>query len=153
MTLHDWDDRPDECLPHAEVSHGLSLDDLVENLLDTRERIQQLRDHERFLIEEIHDTASDRKTETRFGLIEVSKRRNRKWDHDEAVKHVVARALDERQVDLNTGEVEPSWATVARAIRECAGISYWRINALRDLGLDPDEFAETTSEAKSVQIR
>ena len=153
MTGHDWDERPDECLPHQEIGHGLTLDQLVENLLETRERIQQLRDHERFLIEEIHDTAPQRKTETVFGLVEVSKRRNRKWDHEEATKHVVARALDERHVDPDTGEVEPGWAAVARALRECAGISYWRVGALRDRGLDPDEFAETTSEAKSVQIR
>lgn len=142
-----------ECLPHAEVGHGLSLDDLVENLLQTRERIQQLRDHERFLIDEIHDAAPQRKNETAFGLVEVSKRRNRKWDHEEATKHVVARALDERAVDPDTGEIEPSWVAVARALRECAGISYWRVGALRDRGLDPDEFAETTSEAKSVTIR
>ena len=147
------DERPGECLPHAEIDHGLSLDDLVENLLDTRERIQQLRDHERFLIDEIHDAAPQRKNETAFGLVEVSKRRNRKWDHEEATKHVVARALDERAVDPDTGEIEPSWVAVTRALRECAGIGYWQVGALRDRGLDPDEFAETTSEAKSVTIR
>lgn len=147
------DERPGECLPHAEIDHGLSLDDLVENLLETRERIQQLRDHERFLIDEIYDAAPQRKNETAFGLVEVSKRRNRKWDHEEATKHVVARALDERAVDPDTGEIEPSWVAVTRALRECAGIGYWRVGALRDRGLDPDEFAETTSEAKSVSIR
>ena len=59
--------------------------------------------------------------------------------------------LDERLIDPDTGEVEPSWVVVT-ALRECAGISYWRIGALRDRGLDPDEFAETTSEARSVRI-
>jgi hypothetical protein len=135
-----------------EVDHGLVLDELVEALLDTRERIIQLREHEQFLISEIHDAAPGRKTETSFGLVEVSKRRNRRWDHDELTKHVVSRALDERHIDPDTGEVEPSWVVVTRALRECAGISYWRIGALRDRGLDPDEFAETTSEARSVRI-
>jgi len=143
---------PDECLPHEEIGHGLTLDELVEALLDTRERITQLREHEQFLISEIHDAAPGRKTETAFGLVEVSKRRNRRWDHDELTKHVVSRALDERHIDPDTGEVEPSWVVVTRALRECAGISYWRIGALRDRGLDPDEFAETTSEARSVRI-
>jgi hypothetical protein len=135
-----------------EVDHGLVLDELVEALLDTRERIIQLREHEQFLVSEIHDAAPGRKTETSFGLVEVSKRRNRRWDHDELTKHVVSRALDERHIDPDTGEVEPSWVVVTRALRECAGISYWRIGALRDRGLDPDEFAETTSEARSVRI-
>lgn len=142
-----------ECLPHEEIDTGPILEQLVENLLETRERIAELRERERSLVEAIHDTAPGRKTETKFGLVEVSKRYNRKWDHEEVTKHVVSRALDERHIDPNTGEVEPSWVVVARALRECAGISYWRINALRDRGLDPDEFAETTSEARSVQIR
>lgn len=130
-----------------------AIDVLVQDLLDTRARIKQFREHERILIDAIYDSALQRKTETRFGLVEVSKRRNRKWDNDEAVKHVVARALDERQVNQETGEVEPSWVAVARALRECAGISYWRVGALKERGLDPDEFAETTSEAKAVTIR
>ena len=131
----------------------MTFDELVADLLDTRARITELRDRERELIDALHDAAPGRKTETQHGLVEISKRRNRRWDHDETIKHVVSRALDERAIDPNTGEVEPSWAVVARAIRECAGIGYWRVTALRDRGLDPDEFAETTSETKSVQVR
>ena len=135
-----------------EVDHGRTLDQLVEELLQTRERIIQLREHEQFLIDEIHDTAPGRKTETDYGLVEVSKRRNRRWDHDEVTKHVVSRALDERHIDPDTGEVEASWGVGTRALRECAGISYWRVGALRDRGLDPDEFAEVTSESRSVRV-
>ena len=149
--IDDPHDRPDECLPHDE-GHGLSLDDLTRELLATRERIIQLREHEQFLIDEIHDTAPGRKTETDYGLVEVSKRRNRRWDHDEVTKHVVSRALDERHIAPDTGEGEPSWVVVTRALRECAGISYWRVGALRDRGLDPDEFAEVTSESRSVRV-
>ena len=134
------------------VDHGRTLDQLVEELLQTRERIIQLREHEQFLIDEIHDTAPGRKTETDYGLVEVSKRRNRRWDHDEVTKHVVSRALDERHIDPDTGEVEPSWVVVTRALRECAGISYWRVGALRDRGLAPAEFAEVPSEARSVRV-
>ena len=135
-----------------EVDHGRTLDQLVEELLQTRERIIQLREHEQFLIDEIHDTAPGRKTETDYGLVEVSKRRNRRWDHDEVTKHVVSRALDARHIDPDTGEVAPSWVVVTRALRACAGISYWRGGALRDRGLDPDEFAEVTSESRSVRV-
>lgn len=131
----------------------MTFDELVADLLDTRARIAELRDRERELVEAVHAAAPARKTETAFGLVEVSKRRNRKWDHEEATKHVVSRALDERTVDPVTGEVEPSWVAVTRALRECAGINYWRVGALRDRGLDPDEFAETTSESLSVQVR
>ena len=131
----------------------MTFDELVADLVDTRARIADLRERERELVDAIHAAAPARKTETEHGLVEVSKRRNRRWDHDETIKHVVSRALDERAIDPVTGEVEPSWAVVTRAIRECAGIGYWRVTALRERGLDADEFAETTSETNSVQIR
>ena len=143
--------NPDESLPD-EISHGLSLNDLTRELLSVRERIIALREHERFLVDEIYDMAPQRRNETAYGVVEVAKRRNRKWDHEAATRHVVARALDERVADPNTGEIEPSWQAVARALRECAGIAYWRAGALRERGLDPDEFAETTSEGKSVRV-
>lgn len=132
-----------------------SVEELTGQLLDVRQQIQDLRDQERNLIEQIHDTATSRKTETRFGVVEVSKRRNRRWDHDELVRHLTRVAMDQRQVDPVTGELlsRPTWEVVTDALIDCAGISYWRIGKLKDYGLDPDEFAETTSDTQSVQIR
>lgn len=135
--------------------HGLTVEELTEQLLDTRERIAQLRDHERMLVGEIHATATQRKTETRFGVVEVSKRRNRRWDHDELVRHLTRVAMDRREVDPATGELlsRPTWEVVTEALIDCAGIGYWRIGKLQDYGLDPDEFAETTSDTQTVQVR
>lgn len=132
-----------------------SFPTLIAELVELRINIAELRDRERRLVEIIHDTAETRKTETPSGLVEISKRRNRKWDHDELVRHLTRIALDTRDVDPATGELldRPTWERVADAIKACAGIGYWRIGALKDHGLDPDEFAETTSEAKAVTIR
>lgn len=141
-------------MDHDEIEHGMTVEQLTEQLLETRERIAQLRDHERFLVDEIHHTADRRKTETKFGIVETSIRRNRRWDHDELVRHLTRVAIDRREIDPATGEImsRPTWEIVTEAITACAGIGYWRIGALKDYGLDPDEFAETTSEAKSVRI-
>ena len=149
MSFEMYDDADDDLNP----DYLMGFDEMVYLLLETRERIAQLKANERHLIEQIHQWAPSRKVETQWGLMEVTKRRNKKWDHDEATKHVVSRALDERTVDPDTGEVEPSWQAVTRALRECAGISYWRIGALQQMGLQPDEFYEVTSEAPSVHFR
>lgn len=147
--------EPGECLPHEEIGHGLTVEQLTEELLSTRDRIAQLRDHERFLVAEIHATATERKTQTAFGQVEISKRYNRKWDHDELARHLMRVALDRREIDPETGELldTPTWERVSKALRDCAGIGYWRIGALKGYGLDPDEFCETSSESLSVRIQ
>lgn len=64
------------------------------------------------------------------------------WDHDELLRRVVAAARDERLVNETTGEYEAAEEAVARVIAECAGISYWKVTALRPRGIDVDEFCE-----------
>lgn len=146
--MHEVDDLP-------EIGHGLSVEELTKELLDTRDRIAQLRDHEKMLVAEIHATATERKTETAFGRVEVTKRFNRKWDHDEVARHLTRVALDQRTIDPETGELldTPTWERVAQAIKDCAGISYWRMSGLKAYGLDPDEFSETTSASLSVRVQ
>ena len=132
------------------------LDQLLNALMAVRDEKARAREIERDLLDQIHAAAEAEGLRRKFDRgpwrVELATAANRRWDHDEAIKHVVARALDERQVDEATGEVEPSWVTVSRAVKECAGIGYWRVGALRQRGLDPDEFAEVTSRTPSVRV-
>ena len=134
----------------------MTIEHLLDELVTTRAAIAAYRDQEKQIIELIHEAAPKRKFEVAgLGLVQVATSRNRKWDNDDTMRHVVARALDERPIDPDTGELldqRPTWEVVADVIMRCAGIGYWRVGALRDLGLDPDEFAETTSTSKSVRI-
>lgn len=129
-------------------------DAFAEDLLATRAEIARLRDLERELVEKIHETAPARKFKTSVGLVEISKRRNRSWDHEEIVRHLTRIALDRREIDPETGEIKtrPTWEIVTDALISCAGISYWRIGELKGYGLDPDEYYEITSEARSVRF-
>ena len=131
------------------------LEDFVADLVDVREAIADLRETERQLVSDIHQLAQRREYDTQHGRVTVAKRRNRKWDHDEVVRHLTRVALDARTVDPETGELStrPTWEIVADAITDCAGIGYWRIGKLSEYGLDADEFAEITSEVNSVTIR
>jgi hypothetical protein len=132
------------------------LDELLLALSAVREEKTRAREIERDLLDQIHAAAETEGLRRKFDRgpwrIELASSANRKWDHDETTKHVVARALDDRQVNEATGEIEPSWAAVARAIRECGGIGYWRTGALKQRGLDPDEFAEITSRTPTVRM-
>ena len=131
------------------------IEAFVADLIETRQAIADLRETERQLVDMIHEVSSKRKIETQYGLVEVTKRRNRKWDHEDLVRHLTRVALDRREMDPETGEIvsRPTWEIVTNALVDCAGIGYWRIGALKDYGLDPDEFAEVTSESRSVAIR
>ena len=131
------------------------IEAFVADLIETRQAIADLRETERQLVDMIHEVSSKRKIETQYGLVEVTKRRNRKWDHEDLVRHLTRVALDRREMDPETGEIvsRPTWEIVTNALVDCAGIGYWRIGALKSYGLDPDEFAEVTSEARSVAIR
>ena len=63
-----------------------TFDERIGDLVEIRREIARLRQIESDLIDEIHDAAPGRKTETEHGLVEVSKRRNRRWDHDELTR-------------------------------------------------------------------
>lgn len=88
------------------------------------------------------------------GIGEVAARKSikrTKWQNHDLYVRVVARALDERKLDEETGEYESEGSAVARVLEECARPS-WRLAPLRALGIDPDEWCETDEGAWSVQL-
>lgn len=88
-----------------------------------------------------------------FGIVEVKKGSTRKaWDHDRLTSVVVARAIDERTLDEETGEYEREATAVARALRDCAGFSYWKIGGLKKRGIDPEDYCETSPGRVSVVL-
>ena len=63
--------------------------------------------------------------------------RRTNWDHDGLLRYVV----DSRVVDESTGEIA-STLEVLKKVYPLKGYNA-RFTALKDLGIDPDEFAET----------
>lgn len=88
------------------------------------------------------------------GLGEVQIRRNTKrteWDHDGLTRVLVARALDERVLNDETGEYEPTHEAVARVLGECARPS-WRVTPLRARGIQVDEFCREQPDGWQVSL-
>lgn len=91
---------------------------------------------------------------TGLGVVESHRRTKRtKWDYETLIPTLVARALDEREVDPETGEFrEREGHTVARVLRECVSFSGGKVTGLRARGLEPDEFCEEQADGWSVQL-
>lgn len=72
------------------------------------------------------------------GVVEWTRGSTRKaWDHDALTGQV----LDRHLTDAG-GEIDP-WA-IRDALFKAAHVDYWRAGVLRDLGLDPGDYCETT---------
>lgn len=79
----------------------------------------------------------------------------KKWESTDLVKHLIRLALDPDQ----TGEIPSSPVEavdqVVSVLTECAPFTpsmQWRATALRDRGVDPDDWCEVSPGRQSVQI-
>lgn len=129
-------------------------DDLAEQAkaLDlVREARRRLSDVERVLENAVADSMQGKTEEVHeVGVLEKRGGKKRKsWDHE----GVASRVVSEIRVDKETGEVrDPSPQEVANALVEAAGINYWKVSSLRDLGIEPSEYCEESPGRVTVQI-
>ena len=65
----------------------------------------------------------------------------KKWDHKELAS-LVAKRIHDRSIEMDTGEVLKRPQQQIEELLEYASPSYWRVTALRELGIDPDEYCE-----------
>ncbi|MBM89764.1 MAG: hypothetical protein CMQ41_15480 [Gammaproteobacteria bacterium] len=65
----------------------------------------------------------------------------KKWDHKELASQV-AKKIHDRSIDMDTGELMKSAEEQIQELLEYASPSYWRVTALKELGIDPDEYCE-----------
>lgn len=132
---------------------AFDLDRAVEDLHRLRAIRQALAMWEGELTDWISD-AIGRNTITVAGVghVEAKRGANRKeWDNDALWRTVVAKARDERAVSLDGEPLESEGEAVGRVLGECMRPS-WRLTPLRDRGIDPDEFCQTTPGKVSVVI-
>lgn len=67
---------------------------------------------------------------------------SRKWDMEQVLDALlpVARTRRHRGADPSTGEVEPADSALLAVVKRVVGGGYARITAMRELGMDPDEY-------------
>lgn len=128
-------------------------DDFVRILVAVRDARAELATFARDVESELMAHAGEKRWVT-DGVGEVLIRKSTKrseWDSESLTRVLVARALDERRLNEETGEVEPPWESVARVLSECARPS-WRLTPLRSRGIQIDEFCTERDDGWSVEL-
>jgi hypothetical protein len=93
-----------------------------------------------------------------YGLVEVRKRWKRsRWDWSELLPVIAARIVDDPATifDPETGEVLPPaviGANVATRLRDAISFSSAKVTALREMGIQVDEFCEEEPDGYAVQL-
>jgi hypothetical protein len=130
----------------------LSCDDTTRVLHEIQMARKTLQASEEFYINHIHEKwpGGDYRVPHHVqgvGVVRAFRGKDRKtWQH-EALVHAVV----DKHLAAADGEI-PDPFTVAGWIRECAGIGYWKTGALKAIGIEPDEFCESTKGTRTVSI-
>ena len=163
MSPDPWDDLP--VLEPAEHARGaISMMDGIADCvpdcsaLELAELLYALRDvaaavgHVRKLAEAELIRLGENVDHPVYGLFEIRRAKSRKaWDHSLVAWKVAAEAINRREPN-DDGEIEPAEHAAVAAVLDAAGIGYWRVGVLRDLGLDPDAYCDVQDDGHTVQL-
>lgn len=114
--------------------------EILDELLRVRGLLDSLKYRESFLEGELSKQMNEKSE--RIGKFQVEKKRAAKrteWDHDGIFQKLTAVSLEDRQVSEN-GEIESPLEAFTRHLRNTASVGYWRVNALKDAGIDPWDY-------------
>lgn len=87
-----------------------------------------------------------------LGFVQRRTASSRKWESESLLMDVCRQVLDPE----GTGEIQPSRVVeliaVLKKIMPITGSLGWRVTALREQGIDPDEYSDVRWGRKSIQI-
>ena len=131
--------------------------ELAARLYELRQRRRDITDQERDVERQLADLmdADQVNLDDKVTLERRRGTKRTKWQSDEIVSHL--RTVSRFNVDDGT-EVDPvtHLEQFVGALKECAPLTpslSWRAGALRQWGVDPDEYAETEPGRVSVAVK
>jgi len=74
------------------------------------------------------------------------------WDHKGLISEVSRRIVD-KSIDLDTGERMASPEDMIKEALKYVGVSYWKVNSLKDLHIDADDYCEVGKPTKNLVFR
>jgi len=132
-----------------------------ESLIRGLEPLQQILSDLRILENDVKNYIAETMPERRVSVEGVgtverkAKITRRNWDSDELLRKIVMGAL----LDPDTGEIPSSPLEavdrVMGEVKACVpftGSTGWRVGALKDRGIDPDEWCEENRDGYSIQF-
>jgi len=87
------------------------------------------------------------------GRVEARSPTKRTWQHPDLFRKVTRHARANPAADPTTGEKLDPYEHLMVLIESCAAVSYWRMEALRELGIDPSQYCETIRGPKRAIIK
>jgi hypothetical protein len=92
-------------------------------------------------------------TATDGSVVEKVYDKSRKaWKHAE-IAEIVADRIQKMSIDLDTGEIQLSTKEMITKLLDFAGISYWKVTTLREIGVDADDYCESGEFVPKISLR
>lgn len=108
-------------------------------------------DQEKFLIEKMKETESV--VLASGETIEKKWSKNRTgWQHKDLAQ-VVAGRIENLAIDMDTGERVLTPGEMITKLLDFVQPSYWRVTALADIGVNPDDYCQAGEAKPSISIR
>jgi hypothetical protein len=125
--------------------------ELATELHSIRSQIANLKLREQDVEDRLAAEMEDKRLEVpSLGVFERHTSSSRKqWQHDDLRREVVKHA---ERIVTEDGEIESEAEAHVRTLFDCMAPSYWRVGALRGLGIDASEYCETTWGRQTVQF-
>lgn len=158
MLRSELDELHQRCSDVAWAIHAVpptEREELAHFLHLLRECKRMLSDAERIVETALADDLGDEKMAVVEGLGTLEKKHSPvkpRWDHAGLAKHLAALSRDERELNTETGEIEPEAEAALRVLLDVAAIDYYRLGKLKQRGLDPGDFREQDGWKPSVRI-
>ncbi len=86
-------------------------------------------------------------------VAEVKWGKPRKQWETEQLASLVSEEIIARAIDPETGALETPVSQLIQQLLQFVGVSYWKVTALKALGIDPDQYCEVGPAKASVQLR
>lgn len=135
----------------AALDDGWTLEELADTLRKVREARGLLANAERAFEAKLADlmpskVSSDGSFEKHWQAAKTT------WDDDYVLPRIASASRDERILDQETGEIEGEAEAAMRCFQEAAGISYFRVGALKKFGINVDDCREKSGGRWSIRF-
>jgi len=119
-----------------------SNEEALEELLKVRVLLNTLKTREAFLESALTERITEKSATIGRMTVEKKRTTNRQtWDHQGLISEIF-KAASNQKIPNSDGEPMDPLQGFRSAIEKCAAISYWRVNDLKDYGIDPWDYRE-----------
>ncbi len=131
----------------------LPLEDAVDLLLALQEHQKVIATYLTTVEDLVVNLMPEKTVQVRQGTLErVTSASKTTWDVPLLTQKIATTAIEQREVDPLTGELESPADAVCRALTDCVAVSYFRLGNLEKYGIEGRNYRSTEWGRKRVKI-